>query len=208
MKSIDTVILSLAAALMLSACGDVIEIPDVSYSGNGQDIPGPEENPLSGDVVFTATAENLPDGKAFTWKKGCEVTLYDGISARTLANEAGNGVLARFPATLTGEEKGFLAVSPASEDVQFSPGKITFQMPAVRSTAAEAAAYMAAKASGKSLYFKHLTATVVLPVGLDGITKIRLQSAGGEKIAGEVTVNLAGNAPVVTATEDYIELTG
>ena len=132
MKSIDTVILSLAAALMLAACGDVIEIPDVSSSGNGQDIPGPEENPLSGDVVFTATAENLPDGKAFTWKKGCEVTLYDGISARTLANEAGNGVLARFPATLTGEETGFLALSPASENVQFSPGKITLQMPAVR----------------------------------------------------------------------------
>ena len=196
------------AALVLSSCGDAIEIPDVAPPDNGQDVPPPDDNPLSGDIIFTATAENLPDGSAFNWTKGSQIMLYDGSVARTLTNTAERGVIARFPATLTGEEKGFLALCPASEDAQFSHGKITVQMPAARQTDAATTAYMAARSSGNLLYFRHLSATIVIPVGVDGITKIRLQSSGGEKIAGEVTFDLSGDAPVVTATENHVELSG
>ena len=48
-------ILLVPALALLASCGDAIELPDVDGSGNTPDEVTPEP-PVSGDVVFTATA--------------------------------------------------------------------------------------------------------------------------------------------------------
>ena len=66
-------ILLVPALALLASCGDAIEIPDVSGSGNVPVID--PDVPLSGDVVFTATIEDLPDGSQAVWSQGETILL-------------------------------------------------------------------------------------------------------------------------------------
>ena len=70
-------ILLVPALALLASCGDAIEIPDVSGSGNVPVID--PEVPLSGDVVFTGTIEDLPDGSQAVWAQG-ESILFPSVT--------------------------------------------------------------------------------------------------------------------------------
>ena len=197
-------ILLVPALALLASCGDAIEIPDVSGSGNTPGDVNPDV-PLSGDVVFTATIEDLPDGSQAVWSQGETILLSDGASVQTLTNRASAGQVAEFPGKVTEGKTAFVAVYPASEDVSINGTTVSFEIPTSQTAAGPA--YKVAKASGTQLYFRSLVSEVHFSVGYEGVTKIRFQTTGGN-ISGTVTADYAGETPEVSATENFVEVTG
>ena len=197
-------ILLVPALALLASCGDAIEIPDVSGSGNTPGNVNPDV-PLSGDVVFTATIEDLPDGSQAVWSQGETILLSDGASVQTLTNRASAGQVAEFPGKVTEGKTAFVAVYPASEGVSINGTTVSFEIPVTQTAAGPA--YKVAKASGTQLYFRSLVSEVHFSVGYEGVTKIRFQTTGGN-ISGTVTADYAGETPEVSATENFVEVTG
>ena len=197
-------ILLVPALALLASCGDAIEIPDVSGSGNTPGNVNPDV-PLSGDVVFTATIEDLPDGSQAVWAQGESILLSDGASVQTLTNRAAAGQVAEFPGRVTEGKTAFVAVYPAAEGVSIDGTTVSFEIPTTQSAAGPA--FKVAKASGTQLYFRSLVSEVRFSVGYEGVTRIRFQTSGG-KIAGKVTVDYSGSDPLVAAAEDFVEVTG
>ena len=196
-------ILLVPALALLASCGDAIEIPDVSGSGN---VPVVDPDvPLSGDVVFTATIEDLPDGSQAVWAQGESILLSDGASLQTLTNRAAAGQVAEFPGKVTEGKTAFVAVYPAADGVSIDGTTVSFEIPTAQTAAGPA--YKVAKASGTQLYFRSLVSVVNFSVGYEGVTKVRFQTTGGN-IAGAVTADYAGETPTVSATEDFVEVTG
>ena len=196
-------ILLVPALALLASCGDAIEIPDVSGSGNTPGEVNPD-TPLAGDVVFTATMEDLPDGSQAVWAQGETILLSDGASVQTLTNRAAAGPVAEFPGKVTAGKTAFVAVYPA-EGVAVDGTTVSFEIPTAQNAAGPA--YKVAKSSGTLLFFRSLVSEIRFSVAYDGVTKLRFQTTG-EKIAGAVTVDYAGEDPVVSATEDFVEVTG
>ena len=196
-------ILLVPALALLASCGDAIEIPDVSGSGNTPGEVNPD-TPLSGDVVFTGTMEDLPDGSQAVWAGGDAILFSDGGTPQTLTNRSAAGPVAEFPGQVTAGKTAFVAVYPA-EGVAVDGTTVSFEIPTGQSAAGPA--YKVAKASGTLLYFRSLVSEIKFSVGYEGVTKVRFQTTGA-KIAGAVTVDYAGEDPVVTATEDFVEVTG
>ena len=197
-------ILLVPALALLASCGDAIEIPDVSGSGNTPEDVNPDV-PLSGDVVFTATIEDLPDGSQAVWAQGESILLSDGASVQTLTNRATAGQVAEFPGKVAEGKTTFVAVYPAADGVSIDGTTVSFEIPTSQTAAGPA--YKVAKASGTQLYFRSLVSVVHFSVGYEGVTKVRFQTTGGH-IAGAVTVDYAGETPTVSATEDFVEVTG
>ena len=197
-------ILLVPALALLASCGDAIEIPDVSGSGNTPEDVNPDV-PLSGDVVFTATIEDLPDGSQAVWAQGESILLSDGASVQTLTNRSTAGQVAEFPGKVAEGKTAFVAVYPAADGVSIDGTTVSFEIPTSQTAAGPA--YKVAKASGTQLYFRSLVSVVHFSVGYEGVTKVRFQTTGGH-IAGAVTVDYAGETPTVSATEDFVEVTG
>ena len=197
-------ILLVPALALLASCGDAVEIPDVSGSGNTPGEVNPDV-PLSGNVVFTATMEDLPDGSQPVWANGETIFFSDGGAVQTLANRAADGPVAEFPGTVTAGKTAFTAVYPAAEGVNLEGTTVTFEIPTSQTEAGPS--FRVAKASGTLLYFRSLVSEIRFSVAYEGVTKVRFQTTGA-KITGSVTVDYAGEEPVVSATEDYVEVTG
>ena len=197
-------ILLVPALALLASCGDVIEIPDVSGTGNTPTDVNPDV-PLSGDVVFTATMEDLPDGSHPVWVQGETILFSDGAGVQTLTNRAADGPVAEFPGSVTAGRNAFVAVYPASEDVSMEGTTVTFEVPTAQTGAGPS--FRVAKASGTLLYFRSLVSEIRFSVAYEGVTKVRFE-AEGANIAGAVTVDYAGEEPVVSATENFVEVTG
>ena len=197
-------ILLVPALALLVSCGDAIEIPDVSGSGNTPGNVNPDV-PLAGDVVFTATLADLPDGSQPTWAQGDAILLSDGSTVQTLTNRAAAGQVAEFPGKVTEGKTSFVAVSPAAEGISFSGSGFSFEIPVTQSGAG--AAFRVAKASGTHLFFQSLVSEIRFTVDFEGATKVRFQTAG-EKIAGTVTVDYSGEKPVAAGSSDYVEVAG
>lgn len=196
-------ILLVPVLAFLASCGDAIEIPDVNGTGNNPGEVNPD-TPLSGDVVFTGTMEDLPDGSKATWAGGDAILFSDGGTPQTLTNRSTAGPVAEFPGKVTAGKTAFVAVYPA-EGVAVDGTTVSFEIPTGQSAAGPA--YKVAKASGTLLYFRSLVSEIRFSVAYEGVTKVRFQTTG-EKIAGAVTVDYAGENPAVTATEDFVEVTG
>ena len=169
-------ILLVPTLALLASCGDAIEIPDVSGSGNTPGDVNPDV-PLSGDVVFTATIEDLPDGSQATWAQGETILLSDGTSVQTLTNRAAAGQVAEFPGKVTEGKTAFVAVYPAADGVSIDGTTVSFEIPTTQ--AAAGPAFKVAKASGTQLYFRSLVSEVHFSVGYEGVTKVRFQTTGG-----------------------------
>ena len=199
-----SLILLVPALALLASCGDAIEIPDVSGSGNTPGDVNPVV-PLSGNVVFSATMEDLPDGSQPVWANGETILFTDGAEVQTLTNRAAAGPVAEFPGTVTAGRNAFVAVYPAAEGINLQGTTVSFDIPTTQSTAGPA--FRVAKASGTLLYFRSLVSEIRFSVAYSGVTKVRFQTSGA-KIAGAVTVDYSGEEPVVTATEDFVEVTG
>jgi len=207
MKKLMMILLSAALAF---SCGDMIEIPDVTDETpeTPGTNPGGETPAFDGKITFSATFEALSDGTQPSWAGGDNILLYDGFTAQTLTNTADFGTLAKFPATVNKEAKAYLAVAPAAEGFRLEGTTVSFTLPATRSLDYDATLYSVAKSTGNQLFFRPLMSMVSYTVNVEGATKVVFKTVGGEKIAGEVSIDYAEDTPVVTAVSDQIEITG
>ena len=197
-------ILLVPALALLASCGDAIEIPEVSGNGNTPSDVNPD-TPLSGDVIFTATAEDLSDGSHALFTEGETIFLSDGASVQTLVNRKADGQVGEFPGKVTPGKTRFVAVYPGTDDVKIQGTDIAFVIPTAQT--GHFFPFRVAKATGSVLYFKSLVAIVEFTVGFDGATKVRFETTG-TPITGPVTVDYSGEQPVATATENFVEVTG
>ena len=199
----------LAFAVALASCDKEPEIPE-------EEKPGPEEKPIVNPPEeektvtkeFTASFEAPEDGTQATWAADDKILLYDGATVQTLTNSAGAGAVAKFSATVAKDASAFLAYYPYFEGVSISGTKVTFTLPAEIPLAEDAVIPAVAKSSGTVLSFRPLMAKLVFSVGQDGITKIEFQTAGGEKITGNATVDYAGENPAFSAASDKLVVSG
>lgn len=207
MKKLMMILLSAALAF---SCGDMIEIPDVTDETpeTPGTNPGGETPAFDGKITFSATFEALSDGTQPSWAGGDNILLYDGFTAQTLTNTADFGTLAKFPATVNKEAKAYLAVAPAADGLNLEGTKVTFTLPATRSLDYDATLYSVAKSTGNQLFFRPLMSMVSYTVNVEGATKVVFKTVGGEKIAGEVSIDYTEDTPVVAAVSDQVEITG
>lgn len=196
----------LFSALALASCGEAIEIPDVQEpTQKPTDNP---ETPVGGDMVFSATVEALSDGSQPGWESAASILLYDGVSVQTLTNTAESGIVARFPAKVAENTDGFTALYPALEGATLGKASASFDVPVNRTVSSVSTPVRVAKSTGSQLYFRNLLTEVRFTVAVEGADKVEFRTAGGEKVAGPVSVDYAGEDPVLTASSDAITFTG
>ena len=197
------------AALVISACGDVIEIPKV----DGPSAPvGPggedEDYVFGGDVVFSATFETPPDGsEPGQWAKGATISVYDGEKVVTASNTAEDGPVGRFPARIKEKVGSVFAVSPALEGAEITAESVKLEVPTEQRADAPAPVYCVAKTRGNVLFFRNLLTVINISAGFEGADRVEI-SVEGAPVAGTVEVDYSGEDPVVTATSSTITLTG
>ena len=197
-------ILLVPVLALLASCGDAIEIPEVSGTGNTPSDVNPD-TPLSGDVIFTATAEDLSDGSHAFFTEGETIFLSDGSSVQTLVNRKADGREGEFLGKVTPGKTQFISVYPGSEGATIDGTNVSFEIPTTQT--GRFLPFRVAKATGNVLYFKSLIAIVEFSVGFDGATKVRFETTG-DPITGAVTVDYSGEQPVAKATENFVEVTG
>ena len=196
------------AALVLCSCGDAIEIPKVDDPVAPVGPEGDDDTVFGGDVVFTASLEALPDGsQPAGWTKGTTISVYDGEKVLTVANEAEDGPVGRFPARIKEKADAIFAITPAVETPEITGNRVKLEIPTTQTTAAPAPAFKVAKSRGNVLYFRNLVTIVNISAGMEGVDRVEI-SAGDTPLAGEVQVDYSGEDPVVTATSPTITLTG
>lgn len=211
MKKLTGLIISALAICSLAACGDAIEIPSESDINQGGKTEEPvKEGAFSGDISFAGTIADLPDGTKVSWETGDAVLISDGKVTRVSVNTAEAGQIALFPFTVTEGDNNFIAFYPAECTIDGSI--ITAGLP-VAQTAAEdgtfdrTLALKAAKGSSSLLYFNTCISVVKFSLNMEGITKVVFKTAAGEKIAGDITVDLGENQ-TVEATSDEVVISG
>lgn len=196
------------AAIACCACNDLIEMPAPgSEEGQNQPIPVPEDQPVTGDVVFTATLADLVDGSHPAWQGGDQILLWDGAVEQILTNSEQEGAIARFPGKIAKGDEIFVAVSPALEGIQFAGQTVSCVLPVMQSAATPMPWIRIAKSGGTTLSFLPATSRINFSIDFDGATKVLFKTAG-EKIAGNINVDYSGNLPSVIADSDQVEITG
>lgn len=196
------------AAIACCACNDLIEMPAPgSEEGQNQPIPVPEDQPVTGDVVFTATLADLVDGSHPAWQGGDQILLWDGAVEQILTNSEQEGAIARFPGKIEKGGETFVSVSPAVEGIQFEGQTVSCVLPVTQSAGTVLPWIRVAKSGGTTLSFLPVTSRVNFSIGFEGATKVVIKTSG-EKIAGKVSVDYSEDTPYVTATSDQIEIAG
>lgn len=196
------------AAIACCACNDLIEMPAPgSEEGKIQPTPVPEDQPVTGDVVFTGLMADLSGGIQVQWAGEDKVLLWDGTRTQTLTNTAEAGPVGHFPGNIAKGDETFLAVTPAIEGFQFEGQTVNCVLPTTQSAASPLPWIRIAKSQGTTLSFLTATSKVSFAVDFEGATKVVFKTAG-EKIAGDVTVDYSDEAPVVSASSDQIEIVG
>ena len=209
MKKVLTFITMFALLWMTASCIQEPEIPDVPDDPDPEkpDPEKPDPEPTDKSVTFNASYEALPDGTQPEWGKGSQILLFDGTTVQTLANTAETGAMATFTATVPKDANAFFAFSPAFDGVTITANSAAFALDAAQSVASSVPMMAVAKSSGSTLMFRPLVATVAFSVDIEGADKV-VFNANGANIAGDITVDYAGEDPVVAGTIDEITVTG
>ena len=109
------------------------------------------------------------------------------------------------------------AVSPAQGNARISGGVITATLPmqqgVIDGSFGAQANLSAAKSNAESdeFFFRNVGGILSVQVSNAGITGIRLESLGGEKLSGEATIRFDGDIPVATPTDaahNWVSLSG
>lgn len=188
---------------------------------------GPE--PLSGtpvQMVFSATADT-PESKttlgadlSIRWQDWDKITVFGGDTDSgnvfTVNGRENDDKKAYFSGTATASEV-YYAVSPAQDNARISGGVITAVLPMQQGVADGSfggqANLSVAKCNGgtNELFFRNVGAILSLKVSISGVTGIRLESLGDEKLSGEASISFDGDIPTVSPTaaaHSWVSLSG
>lgn len=210
-------ILLLSALFLSIGCSGKVEVNATE--------PAPE-NGAPVQLVFSATAASpevkttLGDDLSIRWQSWDKITVFSGADAAgsefTVTSRENDDKKANFtglglPAT------DHYAVSPAQNDAIISGGVITAVLPmtqGVRAGSFGAQANLSAAvsdASSSEFFFRNVTGILSLRIADSGVTGVRLESLGDEKLSGEARIRFDGGIPVATPTEaahNWVSLSG
>lgn len=162
-----------------------------------------------GTTIFSATSEMfISDSKtAITddgvcWVKDDAVSIFWGTDGKATGYATESGKTSRIQAENVGEADVYYAFYPASDNVSFSEGAVTFTVP-TEATGAFADAnmtYAATTKEDKAFAFKNLTGLVHFSVSSEAVTKVVFKATA--PVAGTVSASFddAGNIVLGTAS--------
>lgn len=214
----------LLAALALFSCAKEQNIPEEEQPIQEEVVPQEPETTLK-HLTFTGitddglTKTTLGTGYSIVWSTEDDITVFSGADAdgsiftvTKLENDNKKAIFSGLglPAV------DHYAVSPA-QGASISGGVITAVLPMTQgvlngSFGAQANLSVAkSDAESDEFFFRNATGILALKVANSGITGIRLESLGDEKLSGEATIRFSGDLPVVTPTDNahsWVTLSG
>ena len=191
----------------------VMAISCVKEQNPGQDIQK-ELVPMEFNAITEAAQDEISktslaaDGASVEWIAGDKVLIFDGSN---VDGETDKGVLFQAQSSgakvvISGEAdpaaEEYYAIYPSASgkmslDNVFS-SKIASQQIVTAGTMADDCAVMIAKATGKNMQFKNVTALVEFNLQVDGVRSLTLIGNNNEKITGSFTAVWNEGQPVAT----------
>lgn len=189
----------------------------LACSGKGEES-ATEPAPGNGtpvQMVFSATAASpevkttLGDDLSVYWQSWDKITVFSGrdaagseftVSSLENSNKKANFTGLGLPAV------DHYAVSPA-QDASISGGVITAVLPMTQGTLGGSFGAQAnlsaavSDASSSEFFFRNVTGILSLTIADSGVTGIRLESLGDEKLSGQARIRFQEGIPVAAPTE-------
>ena len=206
MKVYKYIIPALCAALLMTACDNREQMPELRTEGVRE-------------CVFSASSEQTSktyvDGLSILWEAGDEIAVFDdaGSEKAVLALENGAGTRsAIFKGAVSSAATKFFAAYPVASVSAASDSILTVAVPAEQKLVAggrnldPAALVGVAAAAGNELSFKNVISAIRFTVDMKNIVSVSLKGNAGEKVAGTVKVD-ATNGEIVEVTDSLTEVT-
>ena len=187
--------------------------------------PGPAESGAPVSLHFIAqsadveTRTTLGADNSILWQNWDKITVFSGASASgsefTVSSLENDGKKANFTG-LGLPAVDHYAVSPA-QSATISEGVITAVLPmqqGVRDGSFGAQANLSAAksdASSDEFFFRNVGGILALKVSNSGVTGVRLEAIGNEKLSGEARISFDGGIPVAAPTANahsWVTLSG
>ncbi|MBO4446719.1 MAG: SGNH/GDSL hydrolase family protein [Bacteroidales bacterium] len=187
--------------------------------------PGPAESGTPVSMSFSATSDapdartTLGDDLSIRWQSWDKITVFSGPNAAgsefTVSSLGNDNKQANFTG-LGLPAVDHYAVSPA-QGATISDGVITAVLPmqqGVRTGSFGAQANLSAAvsdASSDEFYFRNVTGILSFKIADSGVTGVRLESLGDEKLSGETSITFSGDIPAAeptTAAHSWVCLSG
>lgn len=205
MKVYKYIIPVLSAALLMAACDNREQMPELRTDGERE-------------CVFSASSEQTSktyvDGLSILWEAGDEIAVFDdaGSEKAVLTLDSGAGTKsAIFKGTVSSAATKFFAAYPAASVSAASDSVLTVSVPAEQKLVAggrnldPAALVGVAATEGNELSFKNVIAAIRFTVDMKNIVSVSLKGNAGEKVAGTVKVD-ATNGEIVEVTDSLTEV--
>ena len=206
MKVFRYIIPALSAALLMTACDNREQMPEL-------------RSDTVRECVFSASSEQTTktyvDGLSVLWEAGDEIAVFDdaGSEKAVLALESGAGTKsATFKGTVSSAATKFFAAYPAASVSAASDSVLTIAVPAEQKLVVggrnldPAALVGVAATEGNELSFKNVIAAIRFTVDMNNIVSVSLKGNAGEKVAGTVKVD-ATNGEIVEVADSLTEVT-
>lgn len=218
MKTAKFLIAALAAASIQSCTGKLQEAQTPAE-------PASQDGTLV-QLVFEASSDTpevkttLGDDNSIRWQIWDQITVFSGADAGgsnfTVSSLENDNKKAVFTG-LGLPADNYYAVSPGQNNSSISGGVITAVLPmtqgVLNGSFGAQANLSAAKSDGISseFFFRNVTGILSLKIADSGVTGIRLEALGDEKLSGETRIRFEGDIPVASPTSaahSWVTLSG
>ena len=198
------IIFSMSALLMMVSCMNenettpVVTGDKISYFTAGFETSEADDAEEAAD---SKTILNKDNNFAVTWVAEDPVTISDGSHSYLFKADSEGATTTLSPVETSLElpsGKTYYAHYPSDADAVWNGGKVTFTTPAEFTPNYGTFPYNASVAATNSsdFTFKNIGALIRFRVNRSNVTKVVFEAAGGEYLAGEVTVDCANPADI------------
>lgn len=198
MKNKIELVCMLAAAAMVSCSKQEITAPAVKDGYVRIELKASGE---SGDFMRTGIAEGQGSTRTVSWNKGDKILVWYGKG--TVSGEAvESGKTATFSLEVPEASEELLGVYPYDTQAEFSTGSVSVVFPEEQSGLFAKSNISVTKTSTKSktCQFYNAGAYLKFVVTDPDITKITVETVGGEPLVGKLPLTFKSDASVVTGT--------
>ena len=196
-----------ALAIFLTACGELVEIPDVKPEGS-EPVPSPAEESVFGpNTAFTASISDRYDIDGSTipssWTEGETIALFDGSSNKTITVRQ-SGQTTSFTVDVTQGAEYVYAISP-SENSSFAEGTLQVEFPSEQ-TVGKSPAFLVSKAESAHMFFSSIHSEVFFTVDMDGVKMVEFEASA--PISGRCKVDFADGIAINEVSSSKVTLKG
>lgn len=194
-------------AIFLTACGELVEIPDVKPEGS-EPVPSPAEEAVFGpNTAFTASISDRYDIDGSTipssWTEGETIALFDGSSNKTITVRQ-SGQTTSFTVDVTQEAEYVYAISPSGYS-SFADGTLQVEFPSEQ-TVGKLPSFLVSKAESAHMFFSSIHSEVFFTVDMDGVKTVEFEASA--PISGRCKVDFADGIAINEVSSSKVTLKG